>query len=99
QPRGNQPSLTATPGKPQETARRRARDGPAVAPGSPGCTRTNTPPVNSRMLCQLSYRGSKPAQISKGRRARLIQPDFAAGVRQGVLGGQPGHRVAGRGAS
>ena len=26
--------------------------------GSPGWTRTNNPPVNSRMLCQLSYRGS-----------------------------------------
>jgi hypothetical protein len=26
--------------------------------GSPGWTRTNNPPVNSRMLCQLSYRGT-----------------------------------------
>ena len=26
-------------------------------PYSPGWTRTNNPPVNSRMLCQLSYRG------------------------------------------
>ena len=26
--------------------------------GSPDWTRTNNPPVNSRMLCQLSYRGS-----------------------------------------
>jgi hypothetical protein len=25
---------------------------------SPGWTRTNNPPVNSRMLCQLSYRGT-----------------------------------------
>ena len=25
---------------------------------SPDWTRTNNPPVNSRMLCQLSYRGS-----------------------------------------
>src|SRR5947208_3325668 len=25
--------------------------------GSPGWTRTTNPPVNSRMLCQLSYRG------------------------------------------
>ena len=37
---------------------------PGVQPGqrpssrSPGWTRTNNPPVNSRMLCQLSYRGS-----------------------------------------
>ena len=35
---------------------------------SPGWTRTNNPPVNSRMLCQLSYRGSKRAQVSKVRR-------------------------------
>ena len=28
---------------------------------SPGWTRTNNPPVNSRMLCQLSYRGSAAA--------------------------------------
>jgi hypothetical protein len=27
-------------------------------PDSPGWTRTNNPPVNSRMLCQLSYRGT-----------------------------------------
>jgi hypothetical protein len=26
---------------------------------SPGWTRTNNPPVNSRMLCQLSYRGKQ----------------------------------------
>ena len=26
---------------------------------SPGWTRTNNPPVNSRMLCQLSYRGTR----------------------------------------
>src|ERR671910_954672 len=28
-----------------------------VPPGSPGWTRTSNPSVNSRMLCQLSYRG------------------------------------------
>ena len=33
------------------------RSGAALV-GSPGWTRTNNPPVNSRMLCQLSYRGS-----------------------------------------
>ena len=32
--------------------------GRALQRGSPGWTRTNNPPVNSRMLCQLSYRGS-----------------------------------------
>jgi hypothetical protein len=30
-------------------------------PSSPGWTRTNNPPVNSRMLCQLSYRGTVPS--------------------------------------
>ena len=30
----------------------------AAALSSPGWTRTNNPPVNSRMLCQLSYRGT-----------------------------------------
>jgi hypothetical protein len=29
-----------------------------ILESSPGWTRTNNPPVNSRMLCQLSYRGS-----------------------------------------
>src|SRR5918995_4044414 len=41
--------------------------------GSPGWTRTNNPSVNSRMLCQLSYRGKaatgsprqRPATIAK----------------------------------
>ena len=33
--------------------------------GSPGWTRTNNPPVNSRMLCQLSYRGSCSGKVSK----------------------------------
>ena len=32
---------------------------------SPGWTRTNNPPVNSRMLCQLSYRGSCDGNHSK----------------------------------
>ena len=30
---------------------------------SPGWTRTNNPPVNSRMLCQLSYRGRQRGQV------------------------------------
>lgn len=49
-----------------ETARNlRFRRSRAVLAGSPGWTRTNNPPVNSRMLCQLSYRGSvQPAQVS-----------------------------------
>ena len=31
---------------------------------SPGWTRTNNPSVNSRMLCQLSYRGRLAARIA-----------------------------------
>jgi integrase len=31
---------------------------PTGTKNSPGWTRTNNPPVNSRMLCQLSYRGT-----------------------------------------
>src|SRR5215208_3422513 len=31
---------------------------PCESRSSPGWTRTNNPPVNSRMLCQLSYRGT-----------------------------------------
>src|SRR5215213_2229744 len=33
------------------------RETRAVPPSSPGWTRTSNPSVNSRMLCQLSYRG------------------------------------------
>src|SRR5690242_12046953 len=35
---------------------------------SPGWTRTNNPPVNSRMLCQLSYRGRQRHDSSQGLR-------------------------------
>ena len=34
--------------------------------GSPDWTRTNNLPVNSRLLCQLSYRGMLPGNHSKG---------------------------------
>lgn len=33
---------------------------------SPDWTRTNNPPVNSRMLCQLSYRGSCKHTLARG---------------------------------
>jgi hypothetical protein len=36
--------------------------GAFVVVGSPGWTRTNNLPVNSRLLCQLSYRGLAAAQ-------------------------------------
>src|SRR6266702_4117311 len=39
---------------------------------SPGWTRTNNPPVNSRMLCQLSYRGTVARRANcSGVRAEL----------------------------
>jgi hypothetical protein len=37
---------------------------------SPGWTRTNNPPVNSQMLCQLSYRGTR----SGGRMIAALRP-------------------------
>lgn len=37
--------------------------------GSSGWTRTSNPPVNSRMLCQLSYRGRQPGKCSRALRA------------------------------
>ena len=43
---------------------------------SPGWTRTNNPPVNSRMLCQLSYRGTARRHCSAARarfRARRVR--------------------------
>src|SRR6187200_197300 len=61
---------------------------------SPGWTRTNNLPINSRLLCQLSYRGKaatgspqqRPATIAKGqptsetgRAARpSVEPDLLA---------------------
>ena len=50
---------------------------------SPGWTRTNNPPVNSRMLCQLSYRGSVPAAHCSGAQARA--PDRLADLRERLL--------------
>jgi hypothetical protein len=46
----------------------------AVTDGSPGWTRTSNLSVNSRMLCQLSYRGPMSAR-GLGRDAR---EDFSA---------------------
>ena len=60
------------------------REGPVFC--SPGWTRTNNPPVNSRMLCQLSYRGSCSGKGSKGHPAPLnrfpVQPDVLPGRRR-----------------
>ena len=58
--------------------RRKSHPGQAETPpetsqtglgGSPGWTRTNNPPVNSRMLCQLSYRGWRRGERSDVRLA------------------------------
>src|SRR5206468_451292 len=48
---------------------------------SPGWTRTNNPPVNSRMLCQLSYRGSAAALY----RHLIQQSDLLADLQQRLL--------------
>ena len=61
---------------------------------SPGWTRTNNPPVNSRMLCQLSYRGSAAAIVASLREGsdlvpelgeRLLELDEALAVGAGEL--------------
>ncbi len=49
-----------------------------VLRSSPGWTRTNNPPVNSRMLCQLSYRGRQPRDCSHAFRAALAGRTEAA---------------------
>ena len=51
---------------------------------SPGWTRTNNPPVNSRMLCQLSYRGLAAdcsQALTRTRGSRCAPPRGAAGAR------------------
>jgi hypothetical protein len=44
---------------------------------SPGQIRTDNPPVNSRMLCQLSYRGRQP-EIVPGALTAPDREDAAA---------------------
>src|SRR6185312_17466451 len=48
---------------------------------SPGWTRTNNPPVNSRMLCQLSYRGLAAAIVAGLREG----PDLVAELGERLL--------------
>ena len=50
-------------------------------PNSPGWTRTNNPPVNSRMLCQLSYRGTALGRADCSRGLREIRRSRSAAVR------------------
>src|SRR6478752_414156 len=59
--------------------------------GSPGWTRTNNPPINSRMLCQLSYRGSRPQTLATRRRVAKsgsgrVVADLGLGLAQGKVG-------------
>ena len=51
---------------------------------SPGWTRTNNPPVNSRMLCQLSYRGRQRARSVAAHRNRAEETRSGRGRRTGV---------------
>src|SRR5437588_1622398 len=52
---------------------------------SPGWTRTNNPPVNSRMLCQLSYRGLAAAIVAAPPAASGEGPDLVAKLRERLL--------------
>src|SRR4029077_4860236 len=45
---------------------------------SPGWTRTNNPPVNSRMLCQLSYRGIGGGIVARRQANALISSRTSA---------------------
>ena len=83
------------------TERRRREKGsrsvdrlPSLCSCSPAWTRTSNPPINSRMLCQLSYRGSlrQRQHCSNGERRALNQ--FGPGVGQG--GRDQGGDVRGR---
>src|SRR5438552_3017025 len=59
--------------------------GPLERESSPGWTRTNNPPVNSRMLCQLSYRGRKPGHFSRARRESGEFTDRRPDLRESLL--------------
>jgi hypothetical protein len=61
---------------------------------SPGWTRTNNPPVNSRMLCQLSYRGSA-AEFGFGMVPEGSRPEPCGGWRRPAPG-RPSRRSRGR---
>src|SRR6478672_592059 len=52
---------------------------------SPGWTRTNNPPVNSRMLCQLSYRGLAAPSLAALRSELGEGPDLVPELRERLL--------------
>ena len=83
--------LDAPLARTRRRARYRCGPGPLVC-GSPGWTRTNNLPVNSRLLCQLSYRGMV---ISAGPRWRCAtiakQPP---GSENGAAGASRGWQIA-----
>src|SRR5215213_9927306 len=57
------------------------RETRTVPPSSPGWTRTSNPSVNSRMLCQLSYRGMLQMRLYVSRpAASSLRGDGAQGV-------------------
>src|SRR4051794_38670501 len=64
---------------------------------SPGWTRSNNPPVNSRMLCQLSYRGSNSGKVSKPGAPPLNRSALGAALvlrrPEPRLGGDPHDRI------
>ncbi len=53
----------------------RFRSSGTISVSSPGWTRTNNPPVNSRMLCQLSYRGQRAGRRQNLSNARRCLPN------------------------
>src|SRR5712691_5875561 len=57
----------------------------AVLRSSPGWTRTNNPPVNSRMLCQLSYRGLAAAIVARSFATSSKSADLVAQLRERLL--------------
>ena len=63
--------------------------------GSPGRTRTSNPPVNSRLLCQLSYRGSRPNVTPSTVYLSIVRQEVGGPWGAGVCGTQVGFGVTG----
>ena len=75
--RSRRTTQQARPASARGTPTRYASPSCALSPSSPGWTRTNNPPVNSRMLCQLSY---------WGKRASVYRSSPAASARERLSG-------------
>ena len=111
---GSVPTAVRRPRAADASRRHGIREGPRhqwcrgpSARCSPDWTRTNNLPVNSRLLCQLSYRGmllrnhSKASAPSRNR-VRRVAGDVPTSLRDAVrdpsephLGAQPGHPLGG----